>query len=82
MRLRLLAAIPERTHTMTPINWALIVGAGTMRNEALETAERLTDDVVAEVRRAQEAGTAVNLTEVATRSGVSRATLYRKLGER
>lgn len=65
---------------MDTINWALIVGAGKMRDEALAVAEKLADDIVAEVRRAQEAGSPVNLTHVAERSNVSRATLYRKLG--
>lgn len=66
--------------TATPtLNWALVVGAGKMRDDALARADRLTDDVVAEVQRALDAGHPVNLTEVAGMSGISRATLYRKL---
>lgn len=67
---------------MATINWALILGAGKMRDEALAEADRLTDEIVDEVRRAQAAGAAVNLTQVAEKSNVSRATLYRKLGDR
>lgn len=68
--------------TRTSLNWPLIIGNGVMRKNAIHDAESATAAILAEVARAKRAGAEVNLTRVAAQTGVSRATLYRALGER
>lgn len=59
--------------------YAAVGTHGDARRVALDTARDALDDVVALVTDALEAGADLNLTEIARRAGVAKATIYNRV---